>query len=62
MLSLCHVCSDMREVPKLNGALHHCQAHVDDLLGSCAVVPGPHIAFEGTLHQGCAVASESLLP
>lgn len=41
----------MREVPQLYGALHHRQAHADDLLGGCAVVPGPHIALEGALQQ-----------
>lgn len=56
MLRLCHVCVDVREVAQLDGTLHDCQAHVDDLLRCGAVVPGPHIALESALQQ-CSAAS-----
>ena len=50
----------MCEIAQLYGALHHRQAHVDDLRGRRAVVPGPHIALERDLQEIRACQHRSL--
>lgn len=57
MLGLGHIGRDVREVAQLYGALHHRQAHVDNLLGRRAVVPRPHIALERALQQVTAMSA-----